>query len=667
MEIELQSQFVQRRIQIDAEGGVVTSHLLNRATGTDFLARSGQNELRGPEWSFAVNGELVTSLSAGWSLTDSAQTETNAAYVLTLTFHSAAKALTLTLEYLLYRHYPVMRKRYAIRNDGSAPITLSRLTIESLFIDNGVASESQLSAYYGVFPRELLFTGRVEDTAILLRNSRTDECVFVMNEVPGQLKRTESGNWPWDGSLRLMYDTDLFPFEYRLAAGERFQTAYAGFAFAPHEADLRWIVPSFTSEHLLKKGSRFQPPWLYNTWELFGTRITERDVLEMIPIAARMGFDVFSIDDGWQAEYADNAVSATRFPNGLDSICAAIEAHGMEVGLWVPLSVASENTPIYREHREWACKTARGETKRTETAFGMQTVMCLATPFRQAAAARINALISRYKARYIKLDLTTAFNAYGEAPGCHAEGHDHASSAESIVRIYEGIRAVTDAIYAQHPNVLLDLTFELWGQKHIIDYGLLAAGDLDWLSNIGDASPQAAGVRQARLLLYHRALAIPVETMLIGNLRASTGRIEERFATALGFAPLLMADLRHVSETAQAWYGEKIRWFKALRRAIPIQQSFYPLGNWRQPGALTWDGFARLSREGEGIIVLFKNETTLDAVEVQVPLPGEGHFRAVSAMDGAALGEISSAGLRAGVRIPFPEGHIVQIVELRRQ
>ena len=107
-------------------------------------------------------------------------------------------------------------------------------------------------------------------------------------------------------------------------------------------------------------------------------------------------------------------------------------------------------------------------------------------------------------------------------------------------RIYAGIQEVTDTIYRDHPEVLLDLTFELWGQKHVIDYGLLAAGDFDWLSNVDDSTPQAAGPRQARTLLNLRSLAIPAEAMLIGNLHAEMPPIEERLVTAMGSGPLLL-------------------------------------------------------------------------------------------------------------------------------
>ncbi len=65
--------------------------------------------------------------------------------------------------------------------------------------------------------------------------------------------------------------------------------------------------------------------------------------------------------------------------------------------------------------------------------------MCMATAFRDAAADRIIDAIERFHLAYVKLDITTIFNAYGEAPGCWAKGHDHHNWAESLNMIYEGI------------------------------------------------------------------------------------------------------------------------------------------------------------------------------------------------------------------------------------
>ena len=209
------------------------------------------------------------------------------------------------------------------------------------------------------------------------------------------------------------------------------------------------------------------------------------------------------------------------------------------------------------------------------------------------------------------------------APGCWAKGHYHTDWAESLNRIYEGISYVTGKVYEKHPDVLLDLTFELWGQKHIIDAGLLAAGDLDWMSNVDDREPDSAGPRQARQLLYSHAASMPAEAMLIGNIHAELPTIAESFATAIGSAPLLLGDLRKLSAEDRKWYGEKIGWFKKLRKSTKISESFFPLGSWRQTTPSAWDGFARFARSGNGVIVLFRNKLRAEEVKVELPLlPG---------------------------------------------
>jgi alpha-galactosidase len=225
---------------------------------------------------------------------------------------------------------------------------------------------------------------------------------------------------------------------------------------------------------------------------------------------------------------------------------------------------------------------------------------------------------------------------------------------------------VTDQIYREHPEVLLDLTFELWGQKHIIDYGLLDAGDLDWMSNVDDASTDSSRPRQARTLLYHRAMAIPVEAMLIGNLRAAAPTFEEHFATVIGSGPLFLGDLRKLTPQQVNWLAEKIRWFREFRRAVPINEGFFPLGDWPQPNAVSWDGFAPLSRQGEGMIALFRNESHLEEVEVELQAFPDGTFHLRSVMTGQVLGTHSGEQFRHGIQIHLPPEHKVEILETRR-
>lgn len=660
---------IQRGIRLDPKLGLYTETWQHKLTGTEFVPTAQNRRSRGSEFSFRIDGDLLAgSQGPAWKFVD-AKTQKLAPSGELLVIHLRAvnNSVDVTACYAVYDAHPVVQKWITITNLGSEAVKLSHLSFESVLIRPGSPDVLQASAFYASEPRELFLTGRVDDAAVLERNSLTGEGFIAMNGAPGYTKRTELAGWG-DG-VQLMYDTDLFPFERSLKPEETFTSAASSIAFFSDDkgfADPRWGMPSYTSQILMKKGARFQPPWIYNTWEPFQRGISGEIALDLIAAAGRMGMDVFTIDDGWQSDYGDNAINRRAFPNGLEEIQAAVEKQGMRLGLWSPLAAISTNTAIYKEHPEWVCKDRDGNPKVTRTAAGTAAVMCLATDYRDAAAKRISDLIGRYHLGYVKMDLTTVFNAYGESPGCYAQGHFHLTWAESLERIYEGIRYVTDQIYKDHPDVLLDLTFELWGQKHLIDYGLLAAGDLDWLSNVDDRQQGDAGPRQARTLLYLRSLAIPTETMLIGNLQAEMPALEERLVTAMASGPLFLGDLRKLTQEQQSWYGEKIRWFKALRREVALSEGFFPLGNWNQPGGAAWDGYARLSRTGEGMIGLFKNDSHIDRIMVKLPVFPDGTFHVRSAMNGREIGAVTGESFRNGVEIQIPGERRVEVLEIRK-
>jgi alpha-galactosidase len=660
---------IEREIRFDPQEGLYTSSWRHKVTGTDFLKQAQADKRWGVEFAFHADNVVLAGRSkSAWTLVGAETRDARpSGKLLVVELEAKAKPLHVTAYYAVYDGHPVVRKWIAVTNRGPQPVTLSHLIFEGVNLQAAPPGEQELLAYYGVHPREIFFTGRAEDTALVQVNARTHEGFVVMNEAPGWMKRTEMTGW--GEGVQVMYDTDLFPFERSLQPGETFTSAKSGIAFFVEGqglSDPRWVMPTYTSQVLMRKGSSYQPAWLYNTWEPFFQDYNEAVVRESLPIAAQMGFDVFTLDTGWSENYGDNQVNLKKFPQGFDAIQAELEGQGMRLGLWEPLAVVSPASPVYRQHSAWAIKDLHGDEKTANFPGPSDRVMCLASPYREWAANRINALITRYHLAYVKIDLTTVFNAYGEAPGCYAQGHYHRSWAGSLEGIYEGIQYVTDQIYREHPEVLLDLTFELWGQKHILDYGLLAAGDLDWMSNVDDAAPQSAGPRQARTLLYHRALALPVETMLIGNLRATTPTLEEHFATLVGSGPVFLGDLRKLSSEQVSWYQEKIHWFKKLRSAVAINEGFFPLGKWRLPNAAVWDGFARLSRQGEGLIAIFKNESGAERVEVRLPTFPEGSFRVRSVMTGNSLGTYSGEQIRHGIQVQLPARYTVEVLEIRR-
>jgi alpha-galactosidase len=650
---------MQRDVSFEQGRGLRTESWTNRSTGTDLLLPLEHSE---PEWdtefSFTIDGRTtLSSRSPDLELAGSRHRDTS------LTVLLEAQDVAIEVTYTVYERHPVLRKELPIQNRRATPIVLTHMILDSLELCVGHPDEQALFTFYGVAPRELFVSGRVDDPVVYQRNVRTGEGFVAMNEAPGIVKRIDT-SWTWQSGVRLMYDTDVFPFERRVAAGESFTTAKVGIALTQEgtQSAPQRVIPAYTSEILHPKGSGFRAPWIYNTWEHFFRDIDRTTIEAMIPLAGRVGFDVFTLDDGWQEMMGSNAVRTSHFPEGLDGIRRMVEGHGMRLGLWFALAVVDADGPQAREHPEWMCWDARLHPRQTLTMSGPAPVMCLATPYRDMVTAQIAQAVSMYHLAYVKLDLTTVFNAYGEGPGCYAPGHEHASWAESLSRTYEGIHAITAALHDQFPELLIDLTFELWGHKHVIDYGLLASGDLDWLSNVHDLG--AAGPRQARTLLYQRSLAMPADSMLIGNLRADIEPIAERFATAIGSAPLLLGDLRQLSSEQISWYRAKIDWFKDLRTEIPIHESFFPLGAWMQPNAAQWDGYARLSHAGEGILVLFRNACSDREARVSIPMFGTDRCSLTSVMTGTHLGSVAAEDLTTGVTLDLVGD--VEIIEVRR-
>ena len=443
---------IERRITFDPASGLFTARLADLSTHYDFIAAEKRTAA---EFSFACNGETLTGASSAFQLLRADESKLADGKVLTIHLRSKAFPLEVSVVYRVYNGHPAIRKWLVLKNTGSATLHLSHMNIEAIAPSVGPSNETVLNAQYGTIPRETFYTGRSEDAGLLVANARTGDGFAILSEVPGYMKRTEINAWSNPGRVGVMYDTDLMPFERSLAPGTEFKTAAVSLlTFRNRDGfnDPHWILPSYTAAVLERKLDARGAPWIYNTWEPFERSINRATTLELIDVAGKMGMDIFTIDDGWQQEYGENTVDPTAFPGGLDAIQKAVEAKGMRLGLWIPLAAIGQKTADYVNHPDWAALDQSGKPKLTSTMGGSKVVMCLASPFQDAAADRVNDAIERFHLAYVKLDLTTIFNAYGEAPGCWAKGHYHGDWAESLNMIYEGISHVTSKVYEKHPG-----------------------------------------------------------------------------------------------------------------------------------------------------------------------------------------------------------------------
>jgi alpha-galactosidase len=219
-----------------------------------------------------------------------------------------------------------------------------------------------------------------------------------------------------------MYDTDIFPFERTLAPQETFTSAGVSILFYQRgtASDPHWRIPSYVRDRIAHNQARTAPEWIYDTWEPWHAGINDEVMKKLVAKAGADGFDVMAIDEGWEKTLGENEVDHDRFAHGLEPIFAQSDALGMKRGLWSPIALISDKASAYVQHPQWVCKDANGHPRLSQ---GQGVVMCLASPYKYAAIERLSELVERYQLRYIKLDLTTVFNTYGEEPGCYESGH----------------------------------------------------------------------------------------------------------------------------------------------------------------------------------------------------------------------------------------------------
>jgi len=665
----IENGLISRQIVFDRKAGLVTKSWKNLTDGKEFIdpALDTFNDYC-HEFRFQANERAYTGAASDFRFVRAVQgTESSGDRKLDLFLSSRDGKIDVTVHYVVPKGSTGVRQFLTIRNTSNAAIALTHLSIACEQLEP--AKPVDLIAYggYGEDPRELFFTGRVNDVAILMENSITGDGFAALSEVPGYLKRAEVGvlgKWhQWQPGIEIMYDTDLIPFERVVAPGTSFDTAATSFLFYRRgtSQDPHWLIPQYVLKSIARPVSTEPPMWMYNTWEPWGGKIGSKELLGVEKKAADVGIGLFVIDDGWEAMRGENAVDKERFPEGLKPELNAARNSGMNLGLWFPLALISKDAQVYKDHPDWVCHDKNGKPKLSQ---GAGVVMDLTSPYKEATIERLSDAIREYHLSYIKLDFTTAFNTYGEEPGCYESVQGQKSNRESVTRIYEALQNIADQLHNRFPHLLIDYTFELWGEKHLIDYGLLRAADLDWLSNVRDHEPADAGPKAVRGLLYQRGMAIPAETMLIGNMQAETGSWQEHAATAMGSYPLFLGDLRKLSPADTAHYKDWISRFRTLRAHVPLNESFFPLGSWRQPRSNTWDGFARLARTGEGIIVLFRNNSDVTHASVQIPGFPEGNVVAKSWVSDKKFG-LKGSQLRTGYTVTLDKS-AVTILELTK-
>jgi alpha-galactosidase len=266
---------------------------------------------------------------------------------------------------------------------------------------------------------------------------------------------------------------------WSLAPGESLETpVFAGLFTAGGFGAAGRAWHDHVRRHVLPHPDEVRPV-LYNSWEATGFDVDEAGQTALAARAARLGVELFVVDDGWfggrvsdHAGLGDWTPNPDRFPHGLRPLSAEVHRLGMQFGLWVEPEMVNPDSDLYRAHPDWVLHMAH----RDRTEMRHQLVLNLARPDTAAwALAWLDRLVAENDIDFLKWDANRPFTEAGW-PGHRDPDRVWIEQTRAIYRIMDRLRA-------GHPGLRIEACAGGGGRA---DLGVLARTDQVWTSDNTD-------------------------------------------------------------------------------------------------------------------------------------------------------------------------------------
>lgn len=378
-----------------------------------------------------------------------------------------------------------------------------------------------------------------------------------------------SGNWMMrvssdvNGKVALVGGISEHDFAWQLAAGESFSTPdfVAGFAEGGLNGARRRLH-RYVRESVLPTEQASQPrPVLYNSWEATAFDVHERGQMQLAEQAARLGVELFVVDDGWfvgrvgdRAGLGDWRPDPHKFPRGLGPLIERVQELGMSFGLWVEPEMVNPDSELYRTHPDWVYSfPTRGRSEARN-----QLVLNLGREdVRAYLFEALDRLLTEYPIVYLKWDMNRPISE----PGWTAYLAEGGEARELWVRHTLGVYELMDELRATHPYLSIESCSSGGGRA---DMGILRRTDQVWSSD--NTHPQA------RLLIQEGfSLALPARVMGAWVTDAGRGQIPLafRFHVSMMGALGIGGNLTRWSEEE---LEEAARWIAVYKEIRPLIQ-----------------------------------------------------------------------------------------------
>lgn len=409
--------------------------------------------------------------------------------------------LKVTLRYTVFAGCAALARSVELENTGSAPLRVNRAMSFCLDLPEGDYQWMEFIGGWGKERTPVLrdLAAGVTSVESLQGCSSAQENPFVIlkkretTEFSGPaigLSLVYSGNFllqaqvdSWD-CTRLMGGIHPEGFCWELLPGQRFITPEAVLAYTTGGLNaLSQTYHTLYRSRLARGEWRDKPrPVLLNSWEAFYMDFDEAKLLSLAETAARLGVELFVLDDGWFYPRKDDTQGLgdwqedrKKLPGGLSHLSQEIHGMGMLFGLWMEPEMVNEDSQLYRKHPDWVI---RAPGRRPGVGRHQYVLDLSRKEVEDYLFGRMEEVLEQGKVDYVKWDMNRCITQpYGGALPPHRQG-------EFYHRYILGLYSLYERLIARFPRILFE-SCASGGNR--FDPGMLYYAPQAWCSDNTDA------------------------------------------------------------------------------------------------------------------------------------------------------------------------------------
>jgi alpha-galactosidase len=410
--------------------------------------------------------------------------------------------LEVLLHFTAYYQEDVLKTWTEIRHQEKKPVVLSNYASAMLHFD---ARNYWLTQFHGDWAEEAqmqesqLTSGiKVIDTKLGTRADWYQTPTFFVGlgqpaaETTGELL---AGTLAWTGNFRFAFELDhqnslrisagINPYasEYPLPAGQPFVTPEFIFTYSTQgKGQASRNLHRWARQYGVLDGTQPRVT-LLNNWESTFFDFNEPKLDGIIGSTAKLGTDVFLLDDGWfgnkyprtndQVGLGDWQADKKKLPNGIGHLVREAGQQGVKFGIWIEPEMVNPRSELYEKHPDWVLKLPN----RPENYYRGQLVLDMTNPKVQDFVYNTVDELFGQQVAYIKWDcnrmMTNAYSTYLKR-----------DQGKLYVDYVRGLYQVLERVRRKYPHVPMMLCS---GGGSRSDYGGLKYFTEFWPSDNTDA------------------------------------------------------------------------------------------------------------------------------------------------------------------------------------